>query len=105
MQYSENNINVADPVIAQTVNESIISVKGLANVKAEEYVAIFSITQVAESAEEVNDLIDRRITSSLEHIKTRKGVETYVDMISFVPVYQEKRRVKRPTTKYPQDLS
>lgn len=87
-QYPENNINVADPVIAQNVNENIISIKGLANVKAEEYVAIFSVTQVAESAEEVNDLIDRRINSSLELIKTRKGVETYVDMISFVPVYQ-----------------
>jgi len=87
-QYPESNINVADPVIAQAINESIISVKGLANVKAEEYVAIFSITQVAESAEEVNDLIDRRINRALDRIKTKKGVETYVDMISFVPVYQ-----------------
>lgn len=87
-QYPENNINIENPVIARDVNESIISVKGMANVKAEEYVAIFSITQVAENAEEVNDLIDRRINGSLDRIKTRKGVETYVDMISFVPVYQ-----------------
>lgn len=87
-QYPENNINVADPIITPAANESVISVKGLANVKAEAYVAIFSITQVAESAEEVNDLIDRRINTSLDRIKTKKGVETYVDMISFVPVYQ-----------------
>lgn len=87
-QYPENNINIENPVIARDVNESIISVKGMANVKAEEYVAIFSITQVAENAEEVNDLIDRRINGSLDRIKTRKGVEIYVDMISFVPVYQ-----------------
>lgn len=32
-QYPENNINIADPVIAQNVNENIISIKGLANVR------------------------------------------------------------------------
>lgn len=48
-QYPENNINVADPVIAQNINENIISVKGLANVKAEEYVAIFSITRLRKA--------------------------------------------------------
>lgn len=86
--YSDSNISIATPLINPTVNENVISVKGLANVKAEQYVAIFSITQVGESAEEVNDLIDKRINSSLDQIKIRKGGETYVDMISFVPVYQ-----------------
>ncbi|WP_415326211.1 SIMPL domain-containing protein [Chryseobacterium sp. MMS23-Vi53] len=86
--YSENNINVATPVVNQQINENVLSIKGLANVKAEQYVAIFSITQVGESAEEVNDLIDKRIKGSLDQIKMRKGVETYIDMISFVPVYQ-----------------
>ncbi|MFC3158757.1 hypothetical protein ACFOEQ_09635 [Chryseobacterium arachidis] len=70
--YSESNISVATPVFNPNINENVISVKGLANVKADQYVAIFSITQVAESAEEVNDLIDKRINTSLLQIKMRK---------------------------------
>lgn len=95
-QYSESNINI--PMLP--ANENIFSVKGLANVKAEQYVAIFSITQVGESAEEVNDLIDKRINSSLAQIKSYKNVDTYVDMISFVPVYQynvEKKSFSKKT--------
>jgi predicted secreted protein len=84
VQYADNNISIAIPV----VNENIISVKGLANVKAEQYVAIFSITQIGESAEEVNELMDKLINTSLAQIKLNKAVETYIDMISFVPVYQ-----------------
>jgi predicted secreted protein len=84
VQYADNNISIAIPV----VNENIISVKGLANVKAEQYVAIFSITQIGESAEEVNELMDKRINTSLAQIKLNKAVENYIDMISFVPVYQ-----------------
>jgi hypothetical protein len=96
VQYSDNNISIATPV----VNENIITVKGLANVKAEQYVAIFSITQIGESAEEVNELMDKRITTSLAQIKLNKAVETYVDMISFVPVYQynvEKKMFSKKT--------
>ncbi|GAA5098015.1 hypothetical protein GCM10023210_33700 [Chryseobacterium ginsengisoli] len=83
-QYADNNISIATPVL----NENVISVKGLANVKSDQYVAIFSITQIGESAEEVNELMDKRINTSLVQIKLNKAVETYVDMISFVPVYQ-----------------
>jgi predicted secreted protein len=96
VQYSDNNISIATPV----VNENIITVKGLANVKAEQYVAIFSITQIGESAEEVNELMDKRINTSLAQIKLNKAVETYVDMISFVPVYQynvEKKMFSKKT--------
>ncbi|MDQ0593540.1 putative secreted protein [Chryseobacterium ginsenosidimutans] len=84
VQYTDNNISVAIPV----VDDNIISVKGLANIKAEQYIAIFSVTQVGENADEVNELIDKRINTSMAQIKLTKGVETYVDMISFVPVYQ-----------------
>lgn len=88
VQYSDSNINIGTPAVNPVINENIISVKALANIKAEQYVAIFSITQVGGSAEEVNDLIDQRINTSLAGIKTMKGVEAYIDMISFVPVYQ-----------------
>ncbi|GGF26875.1 SIMPL domain-containing protein [Flavobacterium limi] len=77
-------ININFPANADIV----IDVKGLANVKADTYTAIFSVTQTGKTAKDVNDLIDQRITQSLNEIKLKKGVETFVDMISFVPVYE-----------------
>lgn len=65
-----------------------ISVKGLANVKADAYVAVFSLTQVGDSAEDVNELMEQRITAIKKEIGVKPGVEMYVDMLSFVPVYE-----------------
>lgn len=77
-----------------------VSIKGLANVKADSYIAIFSTIQTGKTTKEVNELIDQRITKSLTEIKLKKGVETFVDMISFVPVYEyevEKKVFNRKT--------
>jgi len=96
VRYEENNINIGIPAS----NTITINIKGMANVKADKYVAIFSLTQVAETAEEVNELMDKRLNSSLNQIKLNKAVETYVDMVSFVPVYQyaiEKKIFSRKT--------
>ncbi len=65
-----------------------IKVKGMANLKADTYVAIFSLNQVGKTAEEVNSLIDDRISKSIKEIKALQGVETFIDMVSFVPVYE-----------------
>lgn len=78
----------------------VISIKGLANVKADSYTAIFSTTQTGKTTKEVNELLDQRIENSLNEIKLKKGVETFVDMISFVPVYEyevEKKVFNRKT--------
>lgn len=83
VRFSDQNININFPTDLIVVN-----VKGLANVKADTYVAIFSVTQVGKTAEEVNELIDKRISTSLTKIKANKATETFVDMISFVPVYE-----------------
>lgn len=94
--YSNNTINVSFPSNA----DILVSVKGLANVKADVYTAIFSTTQTGKTTKEVNELIDQRITQSLNEIKLKKGVETFVDMISFVPVYEyeaEKKVFNRKT--------
>ncbi len=96
--YSNDAINVDFPSNADV----IVSVKGLANIKADAYVAIFSTTQTGKTTQEVNELIDKRITQSLNEIKLKKavGVETFVDMISFVPVYEyevEKKVFSRKT--------
>lgn len=84
VRYIDNNINIETP----STTDIVINVKGLANVKAEKYVAIFSLTQVGETAEEVNELMDKRLNSAIFQIKTNKTIETYIDMVSFVPVYQ-----------------
>lgn len=84
VRLSDQNIQVSWP----SNSDVLISVKGLANIKADTYVAIFNVTQAGKSAEEVNELIDKRISQSLAEIKMRKGVETYIDMISFVPAYE-----------------
>jgi len=93
VKYPDHNINVSFPNQNININTTpttdiFLSVKGLANVKADAYVAIFSVTQVGETTEEVNSLIDKRLSEALTKIKLKKGVETYIDMISFVPVYE-----------------
>lgn len=84
VSFPNQNINVNTP----STTDIYISVKGLANIKANSYVAIFSVTQVGKTTEEVYELLDKRINPVLTEIKQKKGVETYADMISFVPVYE-----------------
>lgn len=66
----------------------VVRAKGLANVKADVYVAIFSVTQLGKTTEEVNQLIDKRIEQALAALKDGLQLETYVDMVSFVPIYE-----------------
>ncbi len=84
VKYPDSNIEVAFP----PGKNLLVSVTGMANVKADSYVAIFSVTQYGKTAEEVNTLMDSRITQSLEQIKKKANSETLVDMISFVPTYE-----------------
>jgi uncharacterized protein YggE len=84
VRFPDQNISVNTP----SSTDIFISVKGLANIKANSYVAIFSVTQVGKTTEEVNELLDKRLNPVLTEIKQKKGVETFVDMISFVPVYE-----------------
>ncbi len=81
--FSQNSININPP----RNGEISISVKGLANVKADQYVAIFSLTQTGKNQAEASQIIDERISQSLKEIKIQKNVEVFTDMISFVPVY------------------
>lgn len=94
--YNNNAIDINFP----SDNTIVVSVKGLANIKADAYTAIFSITQNGKTTKEVNELMNQRITPSLNEIKLKKGTETFVDMISFVPVYEyeaEKKVFNRKT--------
>lgn len=75
-------------VINQPTNGEInLNVKGMANVKADQFVVLFSVTQTGKNQTETIQLIDERIMESLKQIKLQKNVEVFIDMISFVPVY------------------
>ena len=67
--------------------EMVVTAKGLANVKADAFVAIFSVVQVGKTAEEATQLMNQRLSSALSALKA-KNFETFVDMISFVPMYE-----------------
>ncbi|MDJ1501341.1 SIMPL domain-containing protein [Xanthocytophaga agilis] len=84
IHFPNENIALNHPTTANI----FIQVKGLANIKADAYVAIFSVTQTGKTTEEVNELLDKRITQPLTEIKLKKEVETYTDMVSFVPIYE-----------------
>lgn len=84
VRYPDNNIELYVP---SNSNLTIV-VKGLANLTADNYVAIFSVAQVGKTTEEVNNLIDNRINQALTNLKAKQGLEIFVDMISFVPVYE-----------------
>lgn len=83
-QLPDNNIELPNPSNSTTT----LTIKGLTNLKADSYVAIFNVSQVGKTAEEVNMLMDTRINEVLTKLKTKQGLETYVDMLSFVPVYE-----------------
>ena len=80
----QNSFNIPNP----TAGETLISVKGLANVKADAYVAVFSVTQVGKTQQEAHRIIDERISSATQQIQKNKEVEIYVDMVTFVPNYE-----------------
>ena len=84
-----------------TNNEFIISVKGMKNIKADTYVAIFSTNQTGKTTQEVNELLNLRIKSTKEKIKAiSENIVFYTDMISFVPIYEyevEKKIFSRKT--------
>lgn len=66
----------------------LITVKGMSNIKADAYVAIFSLTQYGKTPEEVNRLLDERIQMVSNKLQSKPDLEVYTDMITFVPVYE-----------------
>lgn len=91
--YSNNNNN-NPPKGKNAININInhteditLSIKGMTNVKIDNYVAIFSLTQTGKDIEEVNKIIDSRI-NNVKAALDKEKLEYYVDVISFVPMYE-----------------
>ncbi|HEU0126967.1 hypothetical protein [Flavobacterium sp.] len=73
-QYDSNNvININFP----STSDILINVKGLANVTADTYMAVFSTSQTGKTTKEVNEIIDQRITQSLNEIKQKKWCRNF----------------------------
>jgi len=87
------------PIILKTTNidipvnyseNNVITIKGMYNAVPDAYVAIFSISQEAEEESEANRLINEKIEAIKSGLKPITGKdEVHVDIISFVPVYDQ----------------
>lgn len=71
-------------------HEVILECDALMNVKAESYLLIFNLTQVAQSAKEADELINKRISSFVEALATLgiKPGDLHQDMIYLIPVFE-----------------
>lgn len=65
-----------------------ITVKGLANLKADTFVAIFSATQFEKTAPTVNEAMNKRLQKVQRKLETFTDISVYVDMVTFVPKYE-----------------
>lgn len=78
-----DNTHIQDP------NTVVFNLRGLANVKADAYTAIFNITQVGETASKANELVNQRYQAFIAEIAAYvKKEDVYLDMVSQVPIYE-----------------
>ena len=71
-----------------STDQIMISVRGIYNEMDSRKIAYFSLTQHGKNIEEVNEMMDERISAVRSKIKTiDQDIGFHVDMISFVPKY------------------
>lgn len=71
-------------------NEVLLRCSALMNVRADSYLAIFNLTQVATTAKEADELINRRIQHFQDNLRSL-GVtsnDIYIDMVYLIPVFE-----------------
>lgn len=71
-------------------NMLVLEVNAMMNMKADSYLAIFHVTQLGQSAEEADSLMNERIDGVLRRVKEHgvKEKDVFTDMLSFIPVYE-----------------
>jgi len=97
-----SQIQLSNPAVRlQTLGDLTFSIRGLYNAKADAYLAIFTTTQVGKTQKEANQLLQAKIDSIRSKVKSKtSGAEMYVDMISFVPLYEIVKEKKRFSKSY-----
>lgn len=83
-----------------------LKVNGLMNITADNYIAVFNVVQVGETAENADQLLNSRIVTFKQRLR-EIGIDTTaltIDMLSFVPRYElqtEKRLFSRTYNEVP----
>ncbi len=95
---------VPSEINALILNDSVIEIgiKSLMNVKADSYVAVFGVSQIAENIDSCNRLMNDRIvglSNRLQALGIKKS-DIYVDFVSQVPVFEYEIEKKLFSKKY-----
>lgn len=71
-------------------NMLLLEVNAMMNMEADSYLAIFHLTQLGQSAEEADSLMNARTAGVMRRVKEFgvKEKDVFVDMLSFIPVYE-----------------
>ena len=95
LMYEQNSrifFQQAEQPVKATVqgNMLVLEVNAMMNMRADSYLAIFHITQLGQSAEEADSLMNKRISGFTARVKKEgvKEADVFADMLSFVPVYE-----------------
>lgn len=71
-------------------NVLVLEVNAMMNMRADSYLAIFNATQLGQSAEEADSLMNERVNGLMRRVKDLglQEKDVFTDMLSFVPVYE-----------------
>lgn len=84
VRYPEQHIAVSPT----TDRNLYMSIKGLLNVKPDVLIATFCVNQTGKTVQEAHELMDQRIKAVTLSLQALGSIQSYVDMISCVPLYQ-----------------
>ncbi len=107
LMYEQNSrifFQQAEQPVKATIqgNMLVLEVNAMMNMRADSYLAIFHITQLGQTAEEADSLMNGRISSFTTRVKKDgvKEADVFADMLSFVPVYEVETTKKLFSTTY-----
>lgn len=88
--YYNSNIAQQNQLVMPTPgNEMVMECSALMNVKADSYLAIFNLTQMATTAKEADEIMSKRSAPFIEGMKALgiNAADVYEDMIYLIPIY------------------
>lgn len=89
VQSNPQTIQQSHPIPMPGLGDLTFTIKGLYNVSADSYLAIFTATQVGKTQKETNKLLKDKIDSiRFKMVQQGFKAELFVDMISFIPMYE-----------------
>ena len=88
--------NILAPAQLLNNNTLELTVRVLSNKTADRYVAIFNLTQIANTAEETNKLMNERVEGFQKALNGMNipQEDIYVDVVTFIPLYEYEKDKK-----------